>query len=646
MGTITAIIILLLAVVVANIIHLQWPVIPLAIYQLIIGVVLAFLPLNFDPGHLVTEPELFMMLVIAPLLFNEGQNQSFRNLRKHSHVILSVAVALAIMTVLIAGSVLHLLNPATFSLAIAFMLAAIITPTDAVAVKSITTGVSIPDRVNDSLNYESLFNDASGIVLFDLAVASLQSGDFSLGHGIGVFLYVFFGGLIFGAIIGSLMVGLRRMLSAGHANIGNIVIPINLMTPLITFWAAEEIGCSGILAVVAAGIVHSVFYDQMHLESTRTQLTSSTLWEITEDALNGLVFVLLGAILPNVLGRTSLLALARITVVALILYLVMTVLRYLWARLGLVSLQDSGEKYGPRHASLVFALSGIHGTITMAMAFSIPVVVSHHHLEIRNTLILISAMVILISLAVGAIALPLLLPKKQLGYSKEEFSREMGKAVKAAITQTREAGAPVNEIATVVGQLRSQVTQYQQVDRRVFRELLFQCQKAEVQTLQKMRAEETISRNEEIFSGRQLLRSLIFSGYHGWANLWRFITHHFGWSLSIVFARHVTEPSHQRLEYCRRCLIKAVNQCLKNLMNENNRVEIGIVKYTYSRRAAALSQAGVDEDRVNQLFLTAFQAEESYVQTHVASGKINQELANALNAQITLDQLSYIQSAD
>lgn len=117
MGTIMAVIILLLAVVVANIIHLQWPVIPLALYQLLMGIILAYLPLGFDPGHLVTEPELFMMLVIAPLLFNEGQNQSFRTLRRHSHVILSVAVGLAITTVLIAGSVLHLINPVAFPLA-------------------------------------------------------------------------------------------------------------------------------------------------------------------------------------------------------------------------------------------------------------------------------------------------------------------------------------------------------------------------------------------------------------------------------------------------------------------------------------------------------------------------------------------------
>lgn len=83
------------------------------------------------------------------------------------------------------------------------MLAAIITPTDAVAVKSLTTGVEIPTNVNLTLEHESLFNDASGIVLFSLAETALSSGKFSITNGIWTFVYVFFGGIIFGMVLGS-----------------------------------------------------------------------------------------------------------------------------------------------------------------------------------------------------------------------------------------------------------------------------------------------------------------------------------------------------------------------------------------------------------------------------------------------------------
>ena len=202
-----------------------------------------------------------MLLIIAPLMFNDGQNVSFRQLAQNVRQILSMAVGLAIVTVILVGSGLKLALPQHFTYALAFMLAAIITPTDAVAVKSLTNNVEMPKNVNETLEYESLFNDASGLVLFSLATSTLTSGEFSIGHGVLVFLYVFFGGILFGALMGWMLIALRTTLMRTHVDIGSIVIPINVMTPFAVYWLAEEIHLSGILAVVAAGIVHSILYD-------------------------------------------------------------------------------------------------------------------------------------------------------------------------------------------------------------------------------------------------------------------------------------------------------------------------------------------------------------------------------------------------
>ena len=237
MEMILGIVLLLTAVVAANVVHLVYPKIPLSIYQIIAGILLASLPT--EATKFTMHPELFMMVVIAPLMFNDGQNQSFRYLSSNIRSILSMTVGLALITVLITGSFLHWLQPETFSLALAFMLAAIVTPTDAVAVKSITTNMKVPKNVNGALEYESLFNDASGIVLLDLALETYRSGQFSLGHGIWIFVYVFFGGIIFGAVLGSLLISLRISLMRKHVDIGSIVIPINVMTPIVVYWLAE-----------------------------------------------------------------------------------------------------------------------------------------------------------------------------------------------------------------------------------------------------------------------------------------------------------------------------------------------------------------------------------------------------------------------
>lgn len=197
MSTIFGVLTLIVAVVIANIAHLFFPRLPLAFYQIFVGIFLALWP---SISTFTLEPETFLLLIIAPLLFNDGQNASFRAISRNVKQIISMTVYLAIFTVLVAGIGLHF-AVAAFSLPLAFMLAAIITPTDAVAVKSLTTGVAMPANVHRTLEHESLFNDASGLVLFSLAASTLASGQFSLVHGLTTFLYVFLGGIIFGALL-------------------------------------------------------------------------------------------------------------------------------------------------------------------------------------------------------------------------------------------------------------------------------------------------------------------------------------------------------------------------------------------------------------------------------------------------------------
>lgn len=442
---------LLIAVVAANVLHLLWPRLPLAIYQILAGIVLALIPVQSHTFDL--EPETFLLLIIAPLLFNDGQGTSPRELSRNLKQMLSMAVTLVVFSVLVVGTGLHLAMAATFSLPLAFMLGAIIAPTDAVAVKSLSATVAMPRNVNRTLEHEALFNDASGLVLFGLATSTLSSGHFSLGQGIFTFLYVFLGGIIFGALIGFLAIQLRTTLMRTHVDIGQIVIPINLMTPIVTYWFAEELHLSGILAVVAAGIVHALLYTRLRLTSAKVQIASTTIWSMVADILNGLVFVFLGVTLPSVLGKTSLARLAKIFVVAIALYLVMGALRYFWSQLKFVDLHS--KKKRRQKDSFLLSLGGIHGTITLAMAFSIPHTINGQPLAARNTMILIAALVIIISITVGALAFPHVLPAKKKSYRQSEFQDQLNKTVHYAIDQLADEPGGAAEKAVVLNGLSS-----------------------------------------------------------------------------------------------------------------------------------------------------------------------------------------------
>ncbi|MBB1079493.1 sodium:proton antiporter [Limosilactobacillus sp. STM2_1] len=655
MGMILGTILLLTAVVTANVVHLVYPKIPLSIYQIIAGILLASLPT--EATNFTMHPELFMMVIIAPLMFNDGQNQSFRYLSSNYKSILSMTVALALVTVLITGGFLHAALPKTFPLALAFMLAAIVTPTDAVAVKSITTNMKVPENVNGALEYESLFNDASGIVLLDLALETYKSGQFSLGHGIWIFVYVFFGGIIFGAILGSLLISLRISLMRKHVDIGSIVIPINVMTPIVIYWLAEEFHFSGILAVVAAGVIHSILYDRMRLTSTKVQMATTTIWTIISDALNGLVFVLLGVLLPQVLGRTSWQNLGTIVALAFVIYLITTVLRFLWVRFKLVNIHSSNIT----RDSLLMALGGIHGTITLALAFSLPVLINNRQFNFRNSMILIAAIVILISIAVGAIGYPLLLPPKAKSYSKTEFQKELVKTVQYAINELRSSKKYSPEKALVIDQLSSQMTQYHEFNRNVYTQLMHKAQQVELATLDRLNEEDKISNREAKILVGFVTRSAFRMNKHGFLEFWVILWHRIKWRFMrqrLLNKRrhdHDNPPAHFQLTEGQRTHLASIltiinrdiDKFLHSVETPQNANEVAMVRRSYFQRKRMFShEVSLDTDLATSLFIEAFQLEHSYVQMQLSDNQFSQELANALNEQISTDELVFAQSLD
>lgn len=654
MDMILGIILLLTAVVTANVVHLIYPKIPLSIYQIIAGILLASLPT--EATNFTMHPELFMMVIIAPLMFNDGQNQSFRYLSSNVKAILSMTVGLALVTVLITGGFLHLTLPGTFSLALAFMLAAIVTPTDAVAVKSITVNMKVPENVNGALEYESLFNDASGIVLLDLALATFRSGEFSVSHGIWIFLYVFFGGIIFGAILGGLLISLRTSLMRKHVDIGSIIIPINVMTPIVIYWLAEELHFSGILAVVAAGVIHSILYDRMRLTSTKVQMATTTIWTIISDALNGLVFVLLGVMLPQVLGRTSLHNLGKLVALALTIYLITTVLRFIWVRLRLVNIHSANIN----RDSLLMALGGIHGTITLALAFSLPVMIKDQPFEFRNSMILIAAIIILISIAVGAVGYPILLPPKSKSYSKQEFQQHLIQTVQYAINELRSSEKYSPEKAIVIDQLSSQMTQYHDFNRATYDQLMTKAQQIELATLDRLNQEGTISERETRFLTNFVTKFIFRVNKHHFLEFWVILWHRIKWRY--MRYQHIKKHPEQAKDGSkyeittaqRKEMIKIlsiinhdIDEFLHSIETPNNANEIAMVRRTYFQRKRFFSHdLTMESDQITSLFIEAFQLEHSYVQEQLAADKFSQELANALNEQISTDELVYSQSLD
>ena len=243
--------------------------------------------------------ELFLMLFIAPLLFDEARSANRRELWSNKGAILSLAVGLVLMSVLVVGFCLNLIVP-SIPLAAAFACAAALSPTDAAAVGALGSTVGLTGRQRLLLSGESLINDASGVVSFQFASAAVITGAFSVIDAGESFLVLFFGGIGLGAALGGVALGCMLLLRRFGYEDTVIHVLYEVLTPFAVYLAAEWLGVSGILAVVACGLVMA---DRMPRlvspDAARRQAVSDNFWKVIVFLINGVVFVLLGMQLPR-----------------------------------------------------------------------------------------------------------------------------------------------------------------------------------------------------------------------------------------------------------------------------------------------------------------------------------------------------------
>ena len=385
-----AFLIFILAVVISSIIHNRLPKVPMAFIQIALGVCLFILPI---PLHFEFDSEVFMMAVIAPLLFVEGTHVSRTKLLEYRKPIILMAMALVFTTVIGVGFFIHWIWP-HLPMPAAFAIAAILCPTDAVAVQAITKGKVLPKGAMSILEGESLLNDAAGIISFKIAVTALVTGAFSALNAIGQFIISTIIGVLIGFIIGFVIVRLRVYLSANKGlKDSNTLIFIQLLTPFAVYLLAEELHASGIIAVVVAGLVHGFEHDRLIRAQTELQMSYNQIWDTLSYALNGFVFVVLGYIVPKVVidivehePENIHFLIITTLLIALAIYIVRFVWVYIWFKdfyypRNIQSYLDEETDTPPRRGSyaLVMTMCGIHGTISLSMALTLPTMLADHH---------------------------------------------------------------------------------------------------------------------------------------------------------------------------------------------------------------------------------------------------------------------------
>jgi len=384
--------------------------------------------LGFVPGlpSVELDPELVFLLFLPPLLYVSALFTSWRDFRANIRPISLLAVGLVLLTTFVVAAVVHTVIGLPW--AAAFVLGAIVSPTDAIAATTVAQRLGVPRRIVTILEGESLVNDATGIVAYRVAVAGVITGAFSIWEAGLQFVVGAVGGIAAGFAVGWLVVWARRHLSE-DPSVQNIV---SLLTPFVAYLAAEELPrslwemlhelfgvpgnlyFSGVLAVVTTGLY--LGRKGPYIISSGTRLQGYATWELTTFLLNGLIFILIGLQLRSIVGGLGEYTAGQLISYAVLVSLTVILVRMIWVfpatyvpRLAVRRIRER-DPSPPWRSVSVIAWTGMRGVISLAAALALPLqTASGLQFPDRDLIIFLTFCVILATLVVQGLSLPVLI---------------------------------------------------------------------------------------------------------------------------------------------------------------------------------------------------------------------------------------------
>ncbi len=434
MAVIETVLLLLLAVVVSGAVA-RITRIALPLVQIALGAVVVLIT-----GHTIDlKPDIFFLLFLPPLLFLDGWRIPKEDLFRDRAIILELALGLVLFTVVGLGFLIWWMIP-EMPLPVAFALAAILSPTDPIAVQAIAARVPIPKRLMHILEGEAMLNDATGLTCMRIAVLAATTGAFSIGHAVGTFAWLALAGVAVGVLITLAISLVKNVISRKWGEDVGAQILISLLIPFAAYLVAEELHASGILAAVAAGITMSFTERGQTQQLATTRIRRAVVWDTVQFAANGVIFVILGEQMPSILARaaevvagTSRPEVWWLAVYVFAIVAALAALRFIWVWTSLkMTLLRRREGPPPKvglRLTMVMSMAGVRGAITLAGILTLPFVLADgSEMPSRNLAIFLAAGVIIVSLVLATLVLPGLmrnieLPPEPSHQQEEDRSR-------------------------------------------------------------------------------------------------------------------------------------------------------------------------------------------------------------------------------
>ncbi len=399
-----------------------------------IVLVVAGLLISFIPGlpPVKINPDLIFLLFLPPLLFASAWSISFKEMKKWWRIIGSFAFLVVLFTALSVAVVTNYFIPG-FSLALGFLLGGIVSPPDAVSTGAIMNFVKIPKATSAILEGESLLNDASSLIIFRFALVAVGTGQFIWHQAALTFLWMVIGGVGIGLLLGWVFVQAHKRLPTTAPS----DIALTLIEPYFMYWLAEQFHSSGVLAVVAGGLFMS--NRRLLFLNSSSRIKGFSVWESFVFVLNGIVFLIIGLDLPEIVeglrskGTHLGTAIGYGVLVTAILIVARIISSYVAMVATLIFRPSVAPRTTPGRSRLLMPLflgwTGMRGVVSLAAALAIPVTLADGTaFPYRNLILFITFVVILLTLVVQGLTLPYLITRSRvlegIADEPEEITRQ------------------------------------------------------------------------------------------------------------------------------------------------------------------------------------------------------------------------------
>lgn len=403
------IVIFLLAVLISLSALIERIKVPQPILLVVAGLLIGFIPAL---PNLALDPEIIFLIFLPPLLFDAASQTSWHDFKADIRPISALAISLVFFTTFAVAATAHYLIP-HFGWPLAFLLGAIISPTDAVAATGIIRGLSLNRRVMTIIEGESLVNDASALIAYRHALTAVLTGNFIFWEAGLQFLIVACGGIIVGIVVGYVLVYIHKKIT----NNALVETGMSLLTPYLAYIAAEELHLSGILSVVTAGLIIS--WRSPEIFSYQTRMRTRVIWDTIVFMLNGFVFILIGLQLPGILAQVENYSTRELIGYGMVISVVTIVVRVIWVFAGAYSTRfnffnrknkEEEPEIIPWKNILIIAWTGTRGVLSLATALALPLVLhTGKSFPQRHMILFLAFVVIFVTLVVQGLSLPWLI---------------------------------------------------------------------------------------------------------------------------------------------------------------------------------------------------------------------------------------------